>query len=107
MDGIEYDAVIAQLNANPNMTADQVAIASSASAIVEKTYSSMAVDSRYTTLRTAVNDWSIALKNAAAGAEGGDRPRLPEREELLAGADRQGPVRPREAGQRPGHRRRR
>jgi hypothetical protein len=64
MDGIEYDAVISQLNANPNMTADQVAAASSASATAEATYSSMAVDSRYAALRTAVNDWSIALKAA-------------------------------------------
>ena len=64
MDGIEYDTVLSQLNANPNMTADQVASASSASAIVEKTYSSMAVDDRYLALRTAVNDWSIALRNA-------------------------------------------
>ena len=44
MDGIEYDVVINQLNANPAMTADQVADATSASAIFEKTYSSMAVD---------------------------------------------------------------
>jgi hypothetical protein len=64
MDGIEYDEIIAKLNANPAMTPDQVAIAASTSAIYEKTYSSMAVDSRYTALRTAVNDWSIALKNA-------------------------------------------
>src|SRR5262245_35353027 len=64
MDGIEYDLVLSQLNANPNMTADQVAIASSTSASVEKTFSSMAVDSRFTALRNAVNDWSIALKNA-------------------------------------------
>ena len=64
MDGIEYDTVLSQLNANPNMTADQVASASSASAIVEKTYSSMAVDDRYLALRAAVNDWSIALRNA-------------------------------------------
>src|SRR5262245_19896314 len=32
MDGIEYDTVIARLNANPAMTADQVAAATSASA---------------------------------------------------------------------------
>ena len=64
MDGIEYDVVLNQLNANPNMTADQVAIATSQSTIFEVTWSAMAVDSRYTALRTAVNDWSIALKNA-------------------------------------------
>ena len=64
MDGIEYDTLLAQLNASPGMSADQVAAASSASAIVEKTYSSMALDGRYATLRNAVDDWSIALKNA-------------------------------------------
>ena len=32
MDGIEYDQVIAKLNANPAMTADQVAVATAASA---------------------------------------------------------------------------
>ena len=64
MDGIEYDEVIGKLRANPAMTADQVAIATSTSAVFEKTFSSVAVDSRYTTLKNAVNDWSIALKNA-------------------------------------------
>jgi hypothetical protein len=64
MDGIEYDTVINQLRANPAMTADQVAAASSASAIVEKTYSSMAVDNRYTVLRAAVDAWAVALKAA-------------------------------------------
>ena len=37
MDGIEYDNVISQLNANPNMSADQVAIATSASAVAATT----------------------------------------------------------------------
>ena len=64
MDGIEYDVVLNQLNANPNMTADQVAVATSQSTIYEVTWSAMAVDSRYTALQTAVDNWSIALKNA-------------------------------------------
>ena len=64
MDGIEYDQIISKLRANPTMTADQVAIASSSSAIFEKTFGSMAVDSRYTALKNAVNDWSVALKSA-------------------------------------------
>ena len=64
MDGIEYDVVLNQLNANPNMTADQLAIATSQSTIYEVTWSAMAVDSRYTALQTAINNWSIALKNA-------------------------------------------
>ena len=64
MDGIEYDQVIAKLNQNPAMTADQVAVATAASATFEVTFSAMAVDSRYLALRNAVNDWSVALKNS-------------------------------------------
>lgn len=62
-DGIEYDVVLAQLAANPNMTADQVAIATSQSASSDKTWSAVAVDSRLDTLVTAVDQWSVALKN--------------------------------------------
>jgi hypothetical protein len=64
MDGIEYDVVLSQLNANPAMTADQAAVATSASTIHEVTWSAMAVDARYAALRTAVDQWSIALRNA-------------------------------------------
>jgi len=62
-DGIEYDVVLAQLASNSNMTADQVAIATSQSATNDKTWSAVAVDSRYTALKTAVNDWAVALTN--------------------------------------------
>lgn len=62
-DGIEYDLVLAQLAANPNMTADQVAIATSQSASNDKTWSAVAVDSRLTTLINAVDQWSLALTN--------------------------------------------
>lgn len=62
-EGVQYDLVLAQLAANPNMTADQVAIATSQSASADKTWSAVAVDGRFTTLMTAVNDWSVALKN--------------------------------------------
>jgi len=65
-DGIEYDIVLAQLAANPNMTADQVAIATSQSASNDKTWSAIAVDGRLTTLLTAVDQWSVALKNGIA-----------------------------------------
>ena len=64
MDGIEYDTVLSQLNASPAMTADQAAVATSASTVAELTWSAMAVDSRYTALRNAVDAWSIALKAA-------------------------------------------
>jgi hypothetical protein len=62
-EGIQYDVVLAQLAANPSMTADQVAIATSQSATTDKTWSAMAVDNRLTTLLTAVDQWSLALKN--------------------------------------------
>src|SRR5215510_14500121 len=65
-DGIEYDLVLAQLAANSNMTADQVAVATSQSATNDKTWSAVAVDSRFNTLVTAVNDWAVAL-NAGLG----------------------------------------
>jgi hypothetical protein len=62
-DGIEYDVVLAQLAANSNMTADQVAIATSQSAASDKTWSAVAVDSRFDGLLAAVNQWSVALNN--------------------------------------------
>jgi hypothetical protein len=65
-DGIEYDQVIKALVANPNMTADQVAIATSQSASNDKTWSAVAVDSRFTTLKNAVNDLAVALNNGLA-----------------------------------------
>ncbi len=65
-DGIEYDVVLAQLAANPNMTADSVAIATSQSTTNDKTWSAVAVDSRFDALRTAVDQWSVALKNGLA-----------------------------------------
>src|SRR5688572_31265395 len=65
-DGIEYDVVLEKLAANPNMTADQVAIASSQSATSDKTWSAVAVDSRFDALLTAVDQWSVALKTGLA-----------------------------------------
>ena len=62
-EGVQYDLVLAQLAANPNMTADQVAIATSRSASQDKTWSAVAVDSRFDALLTAVNSWSAALNN--------------------------------------------
>ena len=65
-DGIEYDLVLAQLAATPNMTADQVAIATSQSATNDKTWSAVAVDGRLNTLLTAVDQWSAALSSGLA-----------------------------------------
>lgn len=61
--GIEYDVLLAELTANPNMSADEVAIATSRSAIHDKTWSALATDSRLDTLLSAVDAWSIALMN--------------------------------------------
>jgi len=65
-DGLEYDVFLGQLKADPAMTADQLAIASSQSTVTDKTWSAIAVDSRLNTLITAVDQWSIALKNGLA-----------------------------------------
>ncbi len=65
-EGLQYDLILAQLAANPGMTADQVAIASSQSATDDKTWSAIAVDARFDTLLKAVDQWSVALNNGLA-----------------------------------------
>lgn len=62
-EGIQYDLVLAQLAANPNMTADQLALATSQSATADKTWSAVAVDSRLDALLAAVDQWSLALNS--------------------------------------------
>jgi hypothetical protein len=62
-DGIEYDEVLAELAADPDMTADEVAIATSRSARHDKTWSAAAVDDRLTALVDAVDAWAEALKD--------------------------------------------
>ena len=62
-EGLQYDLILSQLAANPNMSADQVAIASSQSATSDKTWSAVAVDSRFDALLDAVDQWSVALNN--------------------------------------------
>lgn len=64
-DGIEYDVVLKKLNENPDMNADQLAIITNQSASLnkEKTGSAVALDQRWDKLQTAVDQWSIALKN--------------------------------------------
>lgn len=65
-EGLQYDLVLPQMNANPNMTADQVAVAFAQSATADKTWSAVAVDSRFDALFTAVDQWSVALTNGLA-----------------------------------------
>jgi hypothetical protein len=60
-DGIEYDVVLSQLSDNPDMTPDQVAIATSQSVSNDRSMSALAVDERFDALLTAVDQWSIAL----------------------------------------------
>ena len=62
-EGLQYDQILAQMAANPNMTADQVAIASTQSASMDKTWSAVAVDSRLDSLLSAVDEWSVVLKD--------------------------------------------
>jgi len=65
-EGVQYDLVLAQLAADPSMTADQVAIATSQSATGDKTWSAVAVDSRFDALLTSVDQWSSALNQGLA-----------------------------------------
>ena len=60
-DGIEYDVLLAQLSANPDMTPDEVAISTSMSVTNDKTMSAVAVDRRFDELLTVVDEWSQAL----------------------------------------------
>lgn len=62
-DGLEYDVFLNQLKANPTMSADQLAINSSASTVSDKTWSALAVDNRMNGLVTAVDQWAVALQN--------------------------------------------
>jgi hypothetical protein len=61
-EGVQYDEVLQKLAANPRMTADQLAIATSQSAASDKTWSAVAVDSRFDALLMAVDQWSVALE---------------------------------------------
>ena len=62
-EGVQYDEVLQKLAANPEMTADQLAIATSQSATGDKTWSAVAVDSRFDALLMAVDQWSVALES--------------------------------------------
>ncbi len=61
-DGVRYDAVISALRTAPTMTAQQVSDTIATTAQGDNLcFSSVALDSRFTTLVTAVDQWSIAL----------------------------------------------
>ena len=63
-DGIEYDVILEALHANPAMTPDDVAIASSQSAGLnrERTWSAVATDERWEALLAAMDGWAAALQ---------------------------------------------
>ncbi|MFM7274672.1 MAG: clostripain-related cysteine peptidase [Gammaproteobacteria bacterium] len=69
-DGLEYEKILPQLAANPNMTADQLASISALSSQGnnERTGSAIATDARHTTLWNALDAWAVALR-AALGKE--------------------------------------
>jgi hypothetical protein len=63
-EGIQYDAVIAAIRATPTMTPQQVSDKVASTALGDSdTFSSVALDGRFTALTTAVNSWSAALRN--------------------------------------------
>lgn len=68
MDGIEYELVLPALQANPDMTADELAITinQSTSSTRERTGSAVALDARWDALIGAVDAWAAALLDGLA-----------------------------------------
>jgi hypothetical protein len=64
-DGLEYDVFLEQLQADPGMSARQLAINSSVSTTTEKTWSAVDVGRPFDRLLVAVDAWSRALKEVA------------------------------------------
>jgi len=64
-DGIEYELVVPALQANPGMTAEQLAIeiTESMHSKTERTGSAVALNSDWDNLITAVDEWSLALSD--------------------------------------------
>lgn len=62
-DGIEYDVMLQQLNQNPQMSTEQLAMITSRSASLnqERTGSAVVLDQRFTALLQAVDRWTLAL----------------------------------------------
>ncbi len=69
-DGIEYEKILPQLAANPNMSADQLASISALSSQGnnERTGSAVATDARHAALWNALDAWAVAMR-AALGKE--------------------------------------
>lgn len=63
-EGIQYDAVIAAIRATPTMTAQQVSDTIASTALGDSdTYSSIALDTRFTGVLTALDELAVALQN--------------------------------------------
>ena len=63
-EGIQYDAVIAAIRATPAMTPQQVSDKIASTALGDSdTYSSVALDARFTTVLTALDQLAVAMKN--------------------------------------------
>lgn len=62
-DGIEYDVVLKQLNQNPAMSADQLAVVTSRSASMnkERTGSAVALDQRFDRFLQMFDAWTLSL----------------------------------------------
>ena len=105
-DGLEYDVFLKQLKANPAMSADQLAINSSVSAALDQTWSAVAVDSRHEPAGDRRRPVVGRPLHRAGRQQEGLQQRVRPDEVLLAGADGQGPLRPRVEDQRQGDRRR-
>ena len=62
-EGIQYDAVISAIRGNPALTPQQVSDKVASTALGDSdTFSSVALDSRFTTLMSAVDQWAAALQ---------------------------------------------
>ena len=61
-EGFKYDVILADLQANPAMTAEQLAVLM-ASTMVDKTIAAVALGASWDALLTAVDQWSVALLN--------------------------------------------
>lgn len=65
-EGLQYELALAQMQSNPNMSADQVAVSFSQSANADKTWAALAVDGRFDTVLTAFNNWTSAMQSGLA-----------------------------------------
>ena len=83
-EGIQYDAVIAAIRTTPAMTPQQVSDKVASTALGDSdTFSSVALDTRFTTLTTAVDQWAVALQARPASVQERLPERPPEHRELL------------------------